>query len=41
MDLNMKEIGNHEVQLWDRSLSRLRDFWEPGPLVLVFLRHYG
>jgi len=41
MGLNMKEIGNQEVQLWDRSRVPLRKFWEQGPLVLVFLRHYG
>ena len=41
MDLNMQKIGNQEVQLWDRSLSRLRGFWEQGPLLLVFLRHFG
>lgn len=41
MDLNMNKIGNQRVQLWDRSYQRLRRFWEQGPLVLVFLRHYG
>jgi len=41
MALNLKEIGNQEVQLWDRSRSRLRRFWKQGPLVLVFLRHFG
>ena len=41
MKLNMTEIGNHDVHLWDRSHARLRQFWEQGPLVLVFLRHYG
>jgi len=41
MDLNMKEIGHQEVQLWDNSYARLRRFWEKGPLVLVFLRHFG
>jgi hypothetical protein len=41
MDLNITEIANQEVQLWDRSHVRLREFWKQGPLVLVFLRHYG
>lgn len=41
MDLNMTEIGNQEVQLWDRSHARLSRFWKQGPLVLVFLRHFG
>jgi len=41
MDLNMKAIGNQEVQLWDRTKSRLSRFWKKAPLVLVFLRHYG
>ncbi len=41
MDLNMNEIGHEEVQLWDGSYSRLSQFWDQGPLVLVFLRHFG
>lgn len=41
MDLKMKEIGKEEVQLWDRSQCQLRQFWKKGPLVLVFLRHFG
>ena len=41
MDMKMNEIGDEEVQLWDGSHSRLRRFWKQGPLVLVFLRHYG
>lgn len=41
MELNMNEIGNKQVQLWDGSHSRLRQFWKQGPLVLVFLRHFG
>ena len=27
--------------LWDHSRASLGDFWRKGPLVLVFLRHYG
>ena len=41
MELNMTVIGDMEVQLWDGSQTRLNRFWENGPLVLVFLRHYG
>ena len=41
MDLDMNEIGNKDVQLWDQSHSRLSQFWEQGSLVLVFLRHFG
>ena len=41
MDLNIAEIGNQEVQLWDGSQTLLSQFWKDKPLVLVFLRHYG
>ena len=41
MDLNMRAIGEREVQLWDHSRVSLGEFWRQGPLVLVFLRHYG
>lgn len=41
MNLNMNAIGKQEVQLWDYSQTPLRRFWRDGPLVLVFLRHYG
>jgi hypothetical protein len=41
MDVNINTIGNEEVQLWDHSQTRLNRFWQKGPLVLVFLRHYG
>jgi len=41
MDLNMKKLGDQEVELWDGSHARLRQFWKQGPLVLVFLRHFG
>ena len=41
MELNMTEIGHQEVQLWDSSRVRLNRFWKQGPIVLVFLRHYG
>jgi hypothetical protein len=41
MDLNMTEIGNQKVQFSDHSHSKLSGLWQEGPLVLVFLRHYG
>ena len=41
MDLDMNEIGNQTVQLWDGTESPLSKFWTQGPLVLAFLRHYG
>jgi hypothetical protein len=33
--------GEQEVLLWDGTRTRLGRFWQKGPLVLVFLRHYG
>ena len=41
MDLDMKFIGNQQVSLWNGSHAHLNAFWAQGPLVLVFLRHYG
>jgi hypothetical protein len=41
MKLDLNEIGHLEATLWDRSQVSLRSLWESGPLVLVFLRHYG
>ena len=41
MDRNLRTIGEQEVQLWDYSRVALGRFWRHGPLVLVFLRHYG
>ena len=41
MDLNIRAIGEQKVQLWDHSRASLGSFWRQGPLVLVFLRHYG
>jgi hypothetical protein len=29
------------VTLSDGTQGQLKDFWEDGPLVLVFLRHFG
>ena len=34
-------IQDQKVVLWDQTIRRLGEFWEHGPLVLVFLRHYG
>jgi len=41
MDIDMQAIGTREVTLWDHSRAPLSSFWKDGPLVLVFLRHYG
>ena len=41
MALDINEIGKEQVQLWDGSNALINTFWEQGPLVLVFLRHYG
>lgn len=41
LPIDVTEIKDREVVLWDHSVSRLSQFWERGPLVLVFLRHYG
>jgi hypothetical protein len=41
MPIDMDSIKDQEVVLWDNSVIRLSRFWEEGPLVLVFLRHYG
>lgn len=41
MPINMDSVKDQEVVLWDKAVTRLRSFWEEGPLVLVFLRHYG
>lgn len=39
-------LGNHDatdaqITLSDGSITRLSKLWEHGPLVLVFLRHFG
>ena len=34
-------VKDRDVVLWNNSVTRLSRFWESGPLVLVFLRHYG
>ncbi|MGD9331930.1 MAG: hypothetical protein PVJ53_11490 [Desulfobacterales bacterium] len=41
MTIDMAKIKNEDVELWDKSTTQLKTFWEQGPLVLVFLRHYG
>ena len=41
LSIDVTEIKDREVVLWDHSAARLSQFWERGPLVLVFLRHYG
>jgi hypothetical protein len=35
------KVNDQKVVLWDTSETPLSRFWEKGPLVLVFLRHYG
>jgi hypothetical protein len=34
-------VGDRQVVLHNGEKTRLASFWEAGPLVLVFLRHYG
>jgi hypothetical protein len=41
MSKDVTEVRDHEVVLWDNTVTRLSRFWQSGPLVLVFLRHYG
>jgi hypothetical protein len=41
MALDTREIGSETVQFWDRAQVTLNQLWKDGPLVLVFLRHYG
>jgi hypothetical protein len=41
MPIDMDSIKDQEVVLWDSAVTRISRFWEEGPLVLVFLRHYG
>ena len=35
------EVKDREVQLGDGTTTSLSRLWAQGPLVLVFLRHYG
>ena len=35
------EVRDREVQFADGTTLRLSRLWADGPLVLVFLRHYG
>jgi hypothetical protein len=39
--MDVTEVRDQEVVLWDNTATRLSRFWKSGPLVLVFLRHYG
>ena len=41
MPVEETDVKDQEVVLWDNTVTRLSRFWEEGPLVLVFLRHYG
>jgi hypothetical protein len=35
------ELADMELENHDGELRRIGDYWEDGPAVLVFLRHYG
>ena len=41
MTIAMAKISDQEVMLWDQSTIQLKKLWRDGPLVLVFLRHFG
>jgi|GEM_PF-734663 hypothetical protein len=41
MPIDMDSIKDQEVVLWDDTVTPISRFWQEGPLVLVFLRHYG
>lgn len=39
--LETHELTDARVTLSDGSVTRLGELWQHGPLVLVFLRHFG
>jgi hypothetical protein len=39
--IDPQDLINQEVLLWDGNATQLGRLWADGPLVLVFLRHYG
>ena len=41
MPIHEVKAKDREVVLWDNTTTHLSRFWQEGPLVLVFLRHYG
>ena len=41
MEKYAPQVEDREVVLWDNTVTRLSRFWQDGPLVLVFLRHFG
>jgi hypothetical protein len=41
MPAKVTDVKDQDVLLWDHTVTPLSRFWEHGPLVLVFLRHYG
>ena len=41
MTIDTAKIRDQEVIFWDQSTAKLKHLWKQGPLVLVFLRHYG
>jgi hypothetical protein len=41
MEKDAAKVNDQDVVLWDNTTTHLSRFWQEGPLVLVFLRHYG
>ena len=41
MTKTFAKVQDQDVVLWDGTTTHLSRFWSKGPLVLVFLRHYG
>jgi hypothetical protein len=41
MNKNQLQAPDADVLLSDGSKKHLREFWEDGPVALVFLRHFG
>lgn len=35
------DLAEIELQDWQGQPARLGDLWRDGPVVLIFLRHYG
>jgi hypothetical protein len=38
---DIKKVPDTEVTMSDGTSHALSDFWKDGPLLLVFLRHFG
>lgn len=41
MEKKPSQVEDREVVLSDNTVTHLSRFWQAGPLVLVFLRHFG